>query len=160
MDYGLIGLFTIELGLAFLCFLAWRDVKRQENALSAQEAARAAQYERFGLEVAASKAQALEAKQASDLVKGTHYDTLLKRIDTAEATVLGYEKQLLMLQAKVASLSGRVTASARYRDRDQEEEEPAPGTAAPVHHPAAANPAANGSVAGKVVGFGQKVRKG
>lgn len=160
MDYGIIGLFAIELILTFLNFLAWRDVKSQEKALSAQEAARAAQYETFRLEVAASKAQAQEAKESSSLVKGTYYDTLLKRIDTAEATVLGYEKQLLMMQARVASLTGRVTANARYAKQESDDDDSPPSAGDPNQVPAAGLPAANGSRFGFGAGFGSKARKG
>jgi len=127
IDYGLFALIVVILALVFLAFHAWRGIKAEGERISAMES-------RMKEAIAGNKTvageaweHAGEALSLARQVEGTHYKFLLKRIDEAEATTLGHQKQVEVLLEKVASLSGRLTALQRWRKETFEPETTPPG---------------------------------
>lgn len=138
MEFGIFSLFAVQFLLSFLAFTAWRAIaseagriKDAENRMSSKvdalDAAVSAATEAAKAAAGAAMAEAVAAKAEAQSVRGSHFDTLLRRIDSAEASTLGFTKQVEVLADKVASLGGRLSNFARvYKRQDAEEKEPAP----------------------------------
>lgn len=126
MVYGLVSMFTIIVALTFLNFIAWRDMKAEKDRINALETARALEYVGIRSDLAAAKSASDDARKSSEMVKGSHYDTLLKRIDTAEASALGCLRQVETFAEKIASFGGRLSSMAKHAKPKEEEPVPEP----------------------------------
>jgi len=123
IDYGLFALLVVILVLIFLAFHAWRGIQSESSRISAHRLDIDAKINGLHGEMAASRLDASEAKRIATEVQGTHYKSLLHRINEAEATALGATKQCEVLAEKCASLGGRLAALARW---SKKEADPAP----------------------------------
>lgn len=123
MDWGLFALFTVLLTLVFLAFHAWRGVKAEYDRIDAHRRGLDAKFLELQAEVQRSRDASEEARRIAGQVEGTHFKTLLRRIDEAEASALGAVKQCEVLAAKQASLGGRLSALARWTKKEEPEEE-------------------------------------
>lgn len=153
MVYGLVSLFTIIVALTFLNFVAWRDMKAEKDRLNALENARAAEFIAFRGHVDAAKAAAAAATATAEMVKGSHYDQLLKRIDSAEATANGCLRQCEIFAEKIASFGGRLSSMARKPKETPEGEADPAGPVLPLYQLPAQQ--TNGHQPSR---FGQKAR--
>jgi len=124
IDYGLFALLVVILVLIFLAFHAWRGIQAESSRISAHRTDVDAKLTAILNEAAASRHESTEAKRIAMEVQGTHYKSLLHRIDEAEATALGATKQCEVLAEKCASLGGRLSALARW---SKKEADPEPG---------------------------------
>jgi len=149
VDFGLLALFAVILALVFLVFHAWRGVKADGERISAQSLEVDSRIERLRSEIDRARDEADDAKRIAIEVQGTHYKTLLRRIDEAEATGLGCLRQAEVLAEKVATLGGRMSAFQRHHGKKAEPDpEPAADPNQVPLFPAAMPPQGNGHVTG------------
>lgn len=124
IDYGLLALFAVILVLVFLAFHAWRGIKADGDRILAVRADVVKDLDAMRVDVKEAMAAARAGLSLAMEVQGTHYKSLLKRIDEAEATTLGHQKQVELLAEKMASFGGRLSALARWQKKDPEPAEP------------------------------------
>lgn len=149
IDYGLFALIVVVLALIFLAFHAWRGIKAEGERISVQSTQVDAKVAKMALEIEAARALAQSALSLAQEVQGTHYKSLLHRINEAEATAAAAQKQNDVLGEKIASMGGRLSALARWQKKDPEAapEEPPAGEQVPMF-PAAMPPPGNVHVTG------------
>lgn len=158
LDWGLFALFVVMLCLVFLAFHAWRGIKAEYDRIDKHRREVDATVNALQASIAAARADGEEAKRIAREVEGTHYKTLLRRIDEAEASALGVMKQAEVLAEKVASLGGRMSALQRWMKREEPEpEDDAPANQIPMFPPAAPPATGNAGQPGVGRGFGRKV---
>lgn len=141
-DYGLIALIVVMLVLVALAFQAWRGIRAETDRIFShrveQDSKMAALVTQIGEARAAASKAAADAMTKAEAaltkaqeVEGTHYKTLLRRIDEAEASALAFEKSLQVCLEKQASLGGRLSALQRhYKEQAEAGSAPAPAPAA------------------------------
>lgn len=122
IDYGLFALIVVILTLVFLAFHAWRGIKADGDRIRAEVSKCAAIVGEMERALGGMEGRVSEAKAIAVEVQGTHYKTLLRRIDEAEATSLGHVKQVEVLAEKIASLGGRLSSLQRWRKELKEPE--------------------------------------
>jgi len=118
MDYGLIALIILVLVLVAFAFHAWRGIRSEADRITGWKADILAQVGMIKAALDACRAVADAAAAKAGEVEVTHYKTLLRRIDEAEAVTAKYDKQVEALAEKQASVAARVTAIQRhYREQ-------------------------------------------
>jgi hypothetical protein len=123
VDFGLICLFTIQVGLVFLVYHAWKGIKAEISALEVH---------RRGNEAIASSIAAIRAE----------VDEIAKRMGEVEAAPkagkarmeeitesLGkVDRRVDSVESKLGSMQARIAADARWKSKVKEEEETAPAS--------------------------------
>jgi len=145
IDYGLLALFAVILVLVFLAFHAWRGIKADGDRILAVRADVVRDIEALKVDIKEALTVARAAQGLATEVQGTHYKSLLRRIDEAEASTLGHQKQAELFAEKLASFGGRLSALARWQKKDPEPAEP---SAAGEEFLADVPPQGNGHVTG------------
>lgn len=129
MEFGIFSLFAVQFLLSFLAFTAWRAIASEAGRVKDAENRTASRMDALEQAVTAATAKASAAEAEAKAVRGAHFDTLLRRIDSAEASTLAQTKQVETLLDKVASLGGRLSNFQRtYKRSEETEPAPAPGT--------------------------------
>lgn len=126
MDYGIVSLFAVQLVIAFLTGLAWWSLK--DASSQAKDVENRIKGETTGLRATVDQLRAdlSETRSMVATIKGTHYDSLLKRIDQAEDRTIKFERAVELCTEKTASVAGRLSVFQRHYKIEKENPEPAP----------------------------------
>jgi len=123
IDFGLICLFTLQLGLVMLTYHAWKGIKAEISALEVL---------REGNRAVTSRVDAFTTKMdsLSDRVLAIEAEPKKQkdRVGDVEDLLAKADRRTDALDAKVVSLGARVSAFAKHRKVKEEDEEtdPAP----------------------------------
>lgn len=123
VDYGLVSMFAIQLGIVLATYHAWRGIKAEISALESLRA---------GNSALASRLDAFTAKMDSLSERVVAIEAEPKkqrdRITEVEDAIAKAGRRDDALDAKIVSLGARVSAYAKHRKVKEEDEEtdPAP----------------------------------
>jgi len=123
VDFGLIGLFALQCGMVFLCYVAYNRISTKILELKALEKTMEGINGQLTLWEARSDTM---GGRISDLEKAPAANK--KRHDEADNRMDSQERQIAHLEKKLASTAARISTSARWnkRAKDEEDTDPAP----------------------------------
>jgi hypothetical protein len=123
IDFGLVTLFALQCALVFLVYHAWRGIKLEISALEVHR--RSNEAVTSGIAAIASKVDAFE-KRIGEVEAAPKAGKA--RMEEIADGISKVDRRADVVEGKLASLSARVSANARWKKTVEEEEETAPAS--------------------------------